>query len=376
MAVFLVRRLFLLAALLALPCVAYAQEAVLAGTVTDSTGGVLPGVTVIAINETTGNRFEAVTDERGTYRMPARVGAYQMTAELQGFTSVTRTGLQLLVGQTAVVNMQMAPSTVQETVTVTAETPLLNVSTSSLGGNIDPRQVQELPVQGRNWMSLAMLAPGSRMTSPAATTPLADRNTGEQREFQFSIDGQAVASELGYGAQPRYSQDSIAEFQFISNRFDATQGRSSGVQVRAITRSGTNTVAGSVRGNFRDSALNAENPVLNRVVPIDNQQLAFTLGGPILRDKLHFFGHFELEREPRTSVWNTPYPAFNVELSDTETIKMGGGRVDYQLSTDARLMGKASEGRRWRPFDPGNTSHAAATGMSLWQPQMDANERE
>ena len=78
----------------------------------------------IAINEMTGNRFEAVTDERGMYRMPARVGAYQMTAELQGFTSVTRTGLQLLVGQTAVVNMQMAPSTVQETVTVTAETPL------------------------------------------------------------------------------------------------------------------------------------------------------------------------------------------------------------------------------------------------------------
>ena len=400
MAVFIVRRLFLLAALLALPCAAYAQEAVLAGTIADSTGGVLPGVTVIAINETTGNRFEAVTDERGMYRMPARVGAYQLTAELQGFTSVTRTGLQLLVGQTAVVNMQMAPSTVQETVTVTAETPLLNVSTSSLGGNIDPRQVQELPVQGRNWMSLAMLAPGSRMTSPAATTPLADRNTGEQREFQFSIDGQAVASELGYGAQPRYSQDSIAEFQFISNRFDATQGRSSGVQVRAITRSGTNTLAGSVRGNFRDSALNAENPVLNRVVPIDNQQLAFTLGGPILRDKLHFFGHFELEREPRTSVWNTPYPAFNVELNDTETIKMGGGRVDYQLSTNARLMGKASEGRRWRPFDAGNNSHAAATGTTqdtnrrvpraahpgagqpgrqrgqVWEDQMDLPERE
>ena len=149
----------------------------------------------------------------------------------------------------------MTPSTVQETVTVTAEAPLLNVTTSSLGGNIDPRQVQELPVQGRNWMALAMLAPGSRMTSAASTTPLPDRNTGEQREFQLTIDGQQVASELGFGGQPRYSQDSIAEFQFISNRFDATQGRSSGVQVKAITRSGTNTFSGSVRGNFRDSSL-------------------------------------------------------------------------------------------------------------------------
>jgi hypothetical protein len=364
MAATLPRRLVLVMALLVLPVAGYAQEAVLSGTVTDTTGGVLPGVTVTALHEATGNRFVTVTDERGAYRIPARVGGYQLTTELQGFTVVTRPGLQILVGQTLTVDIQLAPSTRQEVVTVTAETPLLNVATSSLGGNIDPQQVQELPVQGRNWMALAMLAPGSRMTSPTSTTPLPDRNAGEQREFQFSIDGQQVASELGYGAQPRYSQESIAEFQFLSNRFDATQGRSSGVQVRAITRSGANTLSGSVRGNFRDSRFNAENPVLDRVVPIDNQQFAFTLGGPILRDKLHFFGHFEYEREPRTSIWNTPYPRFNVELEGNETIKMGGTRVDYQLTSGTRLMGKLSEGRRWRPFDPGNNSHPAATGTT------------
>jgi len=321
-------------------------------------------VTVTAFHEATGNRFMAITDARGVFRIPARVGAHQITAELQGFTTVTRTGVQLLVGQTAAIDLQMSVSSVQETITVTGESPLLNVSTSSLGGNVDPRQVQELPVQGRNWMSLAMLAPGSRMTSPAATTPLADRNTGEQREFQFSIDGQAVASELGYGAQPRYSQDSIAEFQFISNRFDATQGRSSSVQVRAITRSGTNRLAGSLRGNFRSSRFNARNPVLDRVVPIDNQQYAVTAGGPLIRDKIHYFGHFEYEREPRTSVWNTPYPRFNVELQGNETIKMGGGRIDYQISPGTRLMGKVTEGRRWRPFDAGNNQHPAATGTT------------
>ena len=274
MAVFIVRRLFLLAALLALPYAAYAQEAVLTGTISDSTGGVLPGVTVTAVHEATGNRFEAVTDERGAYRISARVGAYQITAELQGFATVTRTGLQVLVGQTAVVNMQMAPSTVQETVTVTAETPLLNVSTSSLGGNIDPRQVQELPVQGRNWMSLAMLAPGSRMTIAAPRPRRCPTEIPVSSGSSSSASTvRQVASELGYGAQPRYSQDSIAEFQFISNRFDATQGRSSGVQVRAITRSGTNTFAGSVRGNFRDSTFNAENPVLESRRP-DRQPAA------------------------------------------------------------------------------------------------------
>ena len=345
------------------PAFAFAQEAVLTGTVADSTGGVLPGVTVTATHQATGNRFVAVTDERGVYRIPGRVGAYELVAELSGFSTVMRAGIQLLVGQTLTVSLQMAPSTLTETVTVSAEAPLISVSTSSLGGNINPEQVQELPVQGRNWLQLAVLAPGSRM-NPAATTPLPDRNEGEQREFQFTIDGQQVASELGFGGQPRYSQDSIAEFQFISNRFDATQGRSSGVQVKAITRSGSNQFAGSVRGNFRNGRFNDQNPVLNRVVPISNQQLAFTLGGPIQTDKMHFFGHFEYEREPRTSIWNTPYPAFNIELEGKDSIKLGGVRLDYQMSTNARLMFKASEGRRWQPFGAGDTNHPAATGSN------------
>src|SRR5688572_6952393 len=288
---------------ISMPLLGHAQEATFTGTITDTTGAVLPGVTVTAVHEATGNKFVAVTDERGAYRIPARVGAYQIVAELQGFTSVARTAIELLVGQTAVIDLQMAPSTVQETVTVTAEAPLLNVATSSLGGNIDPQQVQALPAYGRNWMSLAMLAPGSRMTNPDDVTPIANRGAaGDIRQYQFNLDGQQVTSEMGFGGQPRYSPDSIGEFQYISNRFDATMGRSAAVQVVAVTRSGTNRLTGSVRGNFRNSRFNAENPVLNRVVPIDNQQIAFTLGGPILRDKLHFFGHYEYEREPRTSV--------------------------------------------------------------------------
>jgi hypothetical protein len=352
----------LLLALLIAPAVGHAQEATLTGTVTDSTGGVLPGVTVTAVLESTGNRFETVTDERGIYRIPARVGAYQLTAELSGFSTVARSGIQLLVGQTATIDLQMAPSTIQETVTVSAAAPLLNVATSNLGGNISPEQVQELPVQGRNWMALAMLAPGSRMTSDASATPVPDRNIGEQREFQLTLDGQQVSSERGFGGQPRYSQDAIAEFQYISNRFDATLGRSSGVQVRAVTRSGTNTFSGSVRGNFRSSRFNAENPVLNRVVPIDNQQIAFTAGGPVLRDRLHFFGHFEYEREPRVSIWNTPFPSFNVELEGNDSVKLGGGRLDYQLSPAIRLMGKVSQARKWQPFGPGGQNHPAETG--------------
>jgi len=283
-----------------------------------------------------------VTDERGIYRMPARVGAYEITADLQGFTKATRAGVQLLVGQTANVNLQMSPSTVQETVTVTAEAPLLNVTTSQLGGNVDPQQVQELPVAGRNWMALALLAPGSRTSSSNATSPLPDRNGGEVREFQLNLDGQQISSELGAGNQPRFSQDSIAEFQFISNRFDATQGRSNGVQVNAITKSGTNRLSGLFRANFRDSKFNADDPVLKRRVPVSNQQYSTTVGGPIVKDKLHYFGNFEYERNPLTSIWNTPYPAFNITLSGLTTRKLAGMRLDYQLSQNSRLMGKIS----------------------------------
>jgi len=361
----LLGRLFVVPVLLAtLPQLASAQEAVLSGAVTDPTGGVLPGVTITAVHQATGNKFVAVTDERGVYRIAARAGVYRLTAELQGFRAVTREGLELRVGQVMTVNLPMLEATAAETVTVNAESPLLNVATSSLGGNVDPRQVQELPVNGRNWFELALLAPGSRTVAVNQVAPLPDRNGGETREFQLNMDGQQVSADIGTGGQPRYSQDSIAEFQFLSNRFDATQGRSSGVQVNAITRSGGNRLTGSMRGNFRNSKFNASNPVLGRVEPIDNQQLSGTLGGPLVRDKLHYFVNYEYEREPRTSIWNTPYPEFNVDLEGVNNKKLGGVRVDYQLSTDTRLMGKVSGGRLWEPFGVGNIQHPAATNTT------------
>ena len=145
-------RWVMVGAMLALPMMAYAQEATLSGTVSDTTGGALPGVTVRAVHQASGNSFEAVTDERGGYRMPVRVGAFRVTAELSGFAPLTRT-LTLLVGQEAVVNLQMGVSGVQESVTVTGEAPLLDVTQSSLGGNVDPRQMQALPLNGRNWQA-------------------------------------------------------------------------------------------------------------------------------------------------------------------------------------------------------------------------------
>ena len=135
------------------------------------------GLTVRAVHEASGNSFEAVTDARGDHRIPARVGTYRLTAELAGFAPVMRT-VTLVVGQEAVVNLQRGASAVQESVTVTGEAPLLDVTQSSLGGNIDPRQLQELPVNGRASVDLVMLAPGARVNAVSSDSPTDAGATG------------------------------------------------------------------------------------------------------------------------------------------------------------------------------------------------------
>ena len=357
----LLRRVLVVSVILVVPVVGSAQEAALTGIVTDATMAVLPGVTIKAVHAASGNTFEAVTDQRGAYRIPVRVGVYKLTATLSGFNTVTRDGVELLVGQTTTINLQMATGGVAESLTVTAQAPLIETTTSSLGSSIDPRQVTELPSQGRNWMSLALLAPGNR-TNAQGATPVQDR--GDVREFQLNVDGLQVTSNLGTGNQSRYSNDAIAEFQFVANRFDATQGRSSGVQVNAITKSGTNTLSGSLVGNFRDSAWNAADPVLNKVVPYSNQQISGTTGGPIVKNKLHFFANYEYEHQPLTSIWQTPYPAFNVELTGVRDVKLAGVRVDHELSSKTRLMGKVNHSDLFEPFGAGNSNHPSGTNSN------------
>jgi hypothetical protein len=342
----------------------YAQEATISGTVTDATGGVLPGVTVTAVHEATGNTFVAVTDERGLFRIAARIGGYRITGELPGFTTVTRSGVTLLVGQTVSLDLQMTVTGVAETVTVTGEAPLINTTQSSLGSNIDPRQMSELPVRSGDWTSLALLAPGNRTTSVGGV-PVQDR--GDVREYQLNMDGQQVTSQLGPGGQPRFSRAAIGEFQFISNRFDATQGRSTGVQVNAVTRSGTNNFAGSFDASFRNAEWGAEDPVLGVKVPLEEQQYSGTIGGPLMRDRLHFFGSYEYDRLPRSTIANTAFPLFNITLEGKESTHLTTLRLDYQLSTANRLMLKGNLTTFKQPFTQLGSDHPAGSGASTNQ---------
>ena len=349
-----VKRVIAVGAIVALPVTGYAQEATIGGTVTDTTGGVLPGVTVTALHEATGNTFIGVTDDRGAYRLPVRIGPYDITVALQGFATVARK-VEVLTGQTAILNFQMSPSAVQESVTVTGEAPLIDTTSSTLGGNVDPRQMQELPVNGRNWTDLALLLPGNRSNAVTETAPVNPVVTFQtDSSFQLNVDGQQVTNLItgggGFG-QPRYSRDAIAEFEFVANRFDATQGRSLGVQVNAITKSGTNTPAGTLSGYFRNDRLNAADLIQHRVLPYSNQQVSVTVGGPIRRDRIHFFGNYEYEREPQTFTYSSPWPRFNVDQSGKRQEHKAGVRVDFQFSPRTRLSVRGNKFSEVQPFD-------------------------
>jgi hypothetical protein len=353
-----IRGLLIAAALSVLAVPSYGQEATFTGTATDSTGSVLPGVTITAVHEASGNVFTTVTDERGVFRMPVRVGAYTIKAELSGFTTANRS-VQILIGQTAAVDMRLAPSAVQETVTVTAEAPLVDTRGSTVAANIDPRQVEQLPLNGRNWMDLTLLAPGARRNEGGGMAQF------RQGYSQTNVDGQQVT--VNYHSQtdteqPGFSRDAIAEFEVVANRFDATQGRSQGMVVNAITKSGTNQLGGSFGGYFRDDRFNSKDFLTHTVLPYSNQQVSTTLGGPIKRDRVHFFGAYEYEREPKTYAYSSPYAFFNINQEFPTRVHKALGRLDYQFTPQSRLNVRVSGYNTIFYAGGGATNHPSVGG--------------
>jgi len=323
-----------------LPVSGFAQEATLAGTVSDSSGAVLPGVAIGAVHEATGTTIETVTDAGGSYRLPARIGAYRITAVLSGFATVTRTGIQLAVGQTLVLNLVMPLSTLEESVTVSGEAPLIDVTSSRPSGVVTTTQMEELPVNGRNFLGLVLLAPGSQANAVGNMGVETRNNRGD---YQLNLDGQQLTSPiLQFSLNPTFSRDAIAEFELLANRFDATQGRSIGVVLNVITKSGTNTPAGTFAGYFRSDRLNAADFLQKRVLPYSNQQISATFGGPIVRNKAHFFASYEVEREPGVITSNSRFPTFNIDRPFRRLELKALGRVDYEFSPQTRLSTRVS----------------------------------
>jgi hypothetical protein len=331
---------------------ALAQEAAsVVGMVTDESKAVLPGVTVTATEVSSGRRYFAVSDERGEYRLVnVQAGTYRIEAELQGFANSVMSNMELLVGQRATLAFVMKVASLRESVTVTGESPLVDTRSSQVSGNIDRRQMEELPISGRNWMELSMMVRG--VTSNDAS--ISSRpGTARDDQFQLNLDGQQMTQAIstsGLFGQTRLSREAIAEFQILTNLFDVTQGRSGGLQVQAISRSGTNSLAGTVYGYFRSDKLNAADHVAGRVLPFSNQQAGASLGGPLVRDKAHYFVTYEYERQPNTFVFQPPgyTSTFAVPTNRKKHSLMARG--DYQMSSKNRLMLRYTSSRDNSPY--------------------------
>ena len=203
-------------------------------------------------------------------------------------------------------------------------------------------------------MDLTLLAPGARRNEGGGLVQ------NRQGYTQTNVDGQQITTNYHStpdSEQAQISRDAIAEFQVVANRFDATQGRSSGMVVNAITKSGTNPLTGTFGGYFRNDSLNAKDFILHRVLPYSNQQLSTTVGGPIVRDRLHFFVSYEFEHEPRTFNANSVYAFLNRDVTYPKKQHTATERVDWQISpADApdRPCLRVPHGflQRWLPDQP------------------------
>jgi hypothetical protein len=320
---------------------AFAQvEATIVGTALDESKAVLPGVTVTATGVGTGRVFVDVTNARGEYRLVGmQAGKYRVQAELAGFAQSVLPEVELLVGQNATITFTMKVANVEETLTVSATSPLVDTRQAQVSGNVDRRQMEELPVNGRNWLQLSTMVKG--ITANQITDTSTPNGSTRTAAFRVNLDGQEITQETsvtGFG-QPGISRDAIAEYQIVTNMFDITMGRSVGIQVQAISKAGANTYSGSTYGYFRNDKLNAADAYTGKVLPYSNQQVGGTFGGPIIKDKLHYFFSYEYQREPTSTVIGpAPYRGETITLPTDTYQHYALGRGDYQLGNKDHLL--------------------------------------
>jgi outer membrane receptor protein involved in Fe transport len=281
------------------PAFAQLGSGTLSGIVNDDQGNALPGVTVTAKNVDTGWSRIDVTAENGAYRIPSvPFGTYDVSAELASFATQVKTGIRVDVGRTVSVNFDMRLSSTAEVIEVTGETPLIEKTESHVATVITPEQVENLPINSRQFGSLAALAPGTTLQQhPDPTRPsnlAVSLVGGSGRNLNVTVDGGDNNDDTVGGINQFYSLEGVEEFNFLANRYKAEYGRSAGGVVNVITKSGTNDPHGTFFSLFRDDSLNAltrseEDAGITDPSPYSREQFGGSIGGPIVKDRAHFF---------------------------------------------------------------------------------------
>jgi carboxypeptidase family protein/TonB-dependent receptor-like protein len=334
-------------ALLAVSCLAtgaFAQvTGSVAGTVKDTTGAVLPGVTVTVTGSSLQrDRATAVSGNDGTYRVPLLPpGVYDVTFELAGFRPIARKQVEVALNQQTTLDIAMPVAGVAEAVEVAGTSvPLVEVERSDLTSRVTSRTIDALPLNGRNFINLVSLVPGARPV-PEGQQGANVSIFGERgAAISFLVDGAENNDPLNGGAALRYTQDAVREFEVITTGYEAEFGRAQGGVVNVITRSGTNAYDGRGFWFKRDDAMDSSNVKGQDAPKLSRDQWGGTLGGPIARDKAFFFGSFERLDETRgVNIDRSVIPSFVLQGLATP-----GGVEDFSIGPETgayTLVGKA-----------------------------------
>ncbi len=288
-------------------CLLLAQETVhhasISGRVVDPSGGVVSAAQVSARQVETNVTQTGETDRDGRFRFPyLKIGAYEVKVSRTGFTDAVRS-LTVSAGGAYELAFALTVGTAQTNVTVVSEAALLEAARSQVAGTVAQAEVANLPLNGRNFLDIALLIPGVSPTNTGSNQLFAETSAvpgqglsvGSQRNFSnnFVVDGLSANDDAAGLSGVFYGLDTVQEFQVVTSGAQAELGRALGGFINVVTKSGTNRLRGDLYGYFRNQRWNAANPLSNTKLPSTQAQYGASLGGPVVRDRTFFFGNFE-----------------------------------------------------------------------------------
>ena len=326
---------------------AFAQEntAEIRGRVLDAQEAALPGVTIVITNQATGVYRQAVSNADGIYFITALTpGTYSITAELSGFKKYSRTDVRLDLGHTTTLDLPLELGALTETVAVTAATPLVDITSKEIGGNVTNREVTLLPSVNGNFIGMVALLPGiiSNISTESFGSDAVSVNGMDSRNNNFMLDGANNNDDVigqRAGSQARTPLEAIAEFQVVTNQYDAEFGRTTGAIINAISKQGSNALHGVAAGLWQNPGLTQKDFFVkqNNLKKPDTrfQTYRANLGGPIVRDKAHFFANLERVMIDRAnSITIASHPEFNGSPVTKDRVWNTLVRVDHQLNVN------------------------------------------
>ncbi len=343
--------LAILSWLAVLPRTATAQSSGggLTGRVLDDKKSPLPGVTVSVTQKDTGLNRVTTTITDGTFHIGTLpVGLYNVAVELAGFATVNVTDVKVTVATDRAIEVTMTQSKVSESITVVDEAPLIQNS-PAIGTVVDQKELENLPLNGRQFANLATLAPGTQLSVNSDPTKPGQQtialNGGSGRNVNFLIDGGDNTDDTIGGALQNFNLEAVQEFKIQTQQYKAEYGRTTGGVLSVVTKSGTNTIAGSAYGFFRDKSLNSETVAEDQAgtgkEPYRREQYGASLGGPIVQDKLHFFGTWEKTDRNTSYIVNTlkavpQDDGLAVPIPFTD--ELGTAKLSYDISAKQYLQ--------------------------------------